>query len=106
MAELLVLTTGGASRTHFRGDVVTVQPDGFAWSDGEAGEAAKGVFTIIKVPGAPVGAFAPLLGGVDRNGVEILYRRIGLNLLALGPSPSFADVQAAMVEKTVIPLLT
>ena len=108
MAELLVLLTGGASRTHFRGDVVTVQPDGFAWDVGEVGPAAQRKFALIKVPGAPVGAFRQLLESVVRlpGRDMVLYRRTGLNLMLLGATATFEQVQAARVEKTEIPLLT
>lgn len=105
MAELLVLTTAGVSRTHFRGDVVTVQPDGWAWGKAERGPEAAGIWTVIEVPGVPVSEFLPLVENVERNGRQVLYRRVGLNLLALGPNPTYADVMNARVEKTTIPLL-
>ena len=105
MAELLVLTTGGVSRTMFRGDVVTVQEDGFNWTPAE--REPGGVFTIIRVPGVPAETLSRLLIGVYRNGNEILYRKLGLNLLLLsGEQVTFEQLQKACVEKTTIPLLT
>ncbi len=106
MAELLVLTQATANRTMFAGDVVTVQPDGWQWGAAERGPDALGMWTVIDVPGVPESEFLPLLESVQRDGAVVLFRRVGLNLLALGPNPTFADIQAARVEKTTIPLLT
>lgn len=102
MARLLVLKSAGASRTMQAGDVVTVQPDGHVWGSGEL----EWPFTTIDLPGVPVAELLPLLDEVSKDGRQVLFRRVGLNLLALGPSPSFADVMSARVEKTQIPLLT
>lgn len=106
MAELLVLTKAGANRRMSPGDVVTVQPDGWQWGRAEAGPDAHQMWTVIRVPGVPVSAFAPMLNPVEKDGLEVLFRRTHYDLLRVGHEPTFEHLQAAMVEKTVIPLLS
>lgn len=106
MAELLVLTKQRMNRSMFPGDVVTVQPDGWAWGKAERGPEADSMWCVIQVPGAAVEAFAEFLQPVTNNGQQVLFRRVHLNLPALGVSPTFEQIQAARMEKTLTPLLS
>jgi hypothetical protein len=106
MAELLVLTTQRMNRSMFPGDVVTVQPDGWAWGKAERGPEADPMFCVITVPGVPPSAFTEFLQSVNANGAQVLFRRVHLNLAALGESPTLEQVMAARMEKTLTPLLS
>lgn len=106
MAELLVLTKQRANRSMFPGDVVTVQPDGWAWGRAERGPDADSMWCVITVPGVPVSAFAEFLEPITNNGHQVLFRRVHLNLTMLGSSPTLEQIMAARMEKTITPLLS
>lgn len=106
MAELLVLARQRMNRTMVPGDVVTVQPDGWAWGSAERGPTADPMWFVLPVPGAPVSAFAQLLEPVVVNGNAVWFRRTHLNLMMLGDSCSIEQVMAARVEKHSSPLLS
>lgn len=105
VAELLVIKQQRMNRTMFPGDVVTVQPDGWAWGRAERGPDADALWFVLDVPGVPVSAFEEFLQPVFANGVPLLFRRVHLNLMSLGDAPSFDDVMAARLEKIVTPLV-
>jgi len=106
MAELLVIKRQSVNRAMFPGDVVCVMPDGWRWGKAERGPEAQPLWTVIEVPGAPVSAFAEFLQPLIVNGQLALYRRVHLNLLALGERPTFEQVMAARLEKVAHPLLS
>ena len=106
MAELLVLTKQRMNRSMVPGDVVTVQPDGWPWGRAERGPDADPMFCVITVPGVPPSAFLEFLEPVHNNGVQVMFRRVHLNLPALGASPTLAQIMAARMEKTLTPLLS
>lgn len=106
VAELLVIKQQRMNRTMFPGDVVTVQPDGWSWGRAERGPDADSLWFVLAVPGVPVSAFAEFLQPVFVNGAPLLFRRVHLNLAALGDAPSFGDVLAARMEKIVTPLVS
>ena len=107
MAELLFLTKQRANKTMSPGDLVTVQRDGWPWGRAERGQNADPMFCVVAVPGVPVEAFAPLLEPVDNGaGLQVLFRRLHVNLLALPETPTFEQVMAACGEKTLTPLLS
>ena len=106
MAELLVLRKQRMNRTMVPGDVVTVLPDGWAWGSAERGPNADDMWFVLEVPGVPVAAFAELLQPITANGRTVMFRRVHLNLLALGDRPTLVQVMDARVEKHINPLLS
>lgn len=106
MAELLVLTKTRLNRSMHPGDVVTVQPDGWAWGRMERGPDADSMWCVISLPGVPESAFSEFLEPVMNGGRAVLFRRVHLNLVALGDKPSLEQVMAARLEKSLTPLLS
>jgi hypothetical protein len=107
MAELLVLTQQRANKTMFGGDVVTVQADGWPWGTEERGAGQYPMFCVIAVPGVPVEAFAEFLQPVTTGaGLQVLFRRLGLDLLKVPATATMEQVLAARLEKIVTPLLS
>lgn len=106
MAELLVLTKQRMNRSMFPGDVVTVQPDGWAWGRAERGPEADSMWRVICVPGTPVAAFAEFLDPVTNNGQQVLFRRVHLDLSRLGELHTLEVLLAARMEKIITPLLS
>jgi hypothetical protein len=106
MAELLVLTKQRMNRSMFPGDVVTVQPDGWAWGRAERGPESDPMWRVIAVPGVPVSAFTEFLEPVTNNGRPVLFRRVHLDLTRIGDLHTLEFILAVRMEKTLIPLLS
>lgn len=106
MAELLVIKQQRMNRSMFPGDVVTVQRDGWPWGRAERGPDADPLWFVLTVEGVPPDAFDEFLQPLIVNGRQALFRRVHLNLLALGERPTFEQVLAARVEKIVNPLMS
>lgn len=106
MAELLVLVGQRANRSMVPGDVVTVQPDGWAWGKAELGPEADPMWCVVAVPGAPVSAFTEFLQPVTHNGRQILFRRIHLDMAQIGSIHTLETILAARLEKLDNPLLS
>jgi hypothetical protein len=106
MAELLVIKEQRMNRSMFPGDVVIVQPDGWRWGRAERGPDADSLWCVIEVPGVSTDAFTEFLQPLTVNGRQMLFRRVHLNLMAIGERPTYEQVMAARMEKIVNPLLS
>lgn len=119
MCELLVMARSQVGDDIYRdaklpkrGDVVTIQEDGWKWGKLEV---SGDLFTIIQVPGVPVEKMAYLLGaelpGPDQPDAKqgdltntLKYRTNRLNLAALSKAAvTETDITAARETKPAIP---
>lgn len=84
-----------------RGDVVTIQPDGWPWGNNEVGDAADPWFMVIKIQGVDAADLASLVSWEVSDNPSIINPIDSTNTLQY--RGFFLDLDATTVSQDTIP---